>query len=70
MSVAGEGPAARAGLQKNDVIIEFNGSDLTEDSLFSLIQKTEIGQEVKVTILRGGTPQQVSIKIGEKGEGF
>jgi S1-C subfamily serine protease len=63
-----DSPASRAGILSGDVIVEFNGQDLTEKSLFALIQGTEIGQDVSLTIVRGGETHNLTVKIGERGD--
>ncbi|MFQ5492576.1 MAG: S1C family serine protease [Candidatus Dojkabacteria bacterium] len=62
--------ADKAGLKRGDIIVEFNGSDLEDESLFSLIQKTEIGDEVDLVILRAGKTFNATLKIGERGSDF
>lgn len=69
-SVVADSPAAKAGIQKNDIIVEFNGNDLSAENLSSLIQKTTIGQSVKVGIVRAGQSQEVTITVGERDEGL
>ncbi len=48
-----QSPAAKAGLQTNDIIIEFGGQTITnERDLISKVAGTEVGQTVPVTYLR------------------
>lgn len=68
LRVVPQGPAEQAGFKRGDIIIQFNGSDLEETSLFSLIQKTKIGEEVVVGILRGEESLEKKITIAERGE--
>ncbi|OPY68245.1 MAG: putative periplasmic serine endoprotease DegP-like precursor [Syntrophorhabdaceae bacterium PtaU1.Bin034] len=59
------GPADRAGLKKNDVIVAFQGNEIVDGgSLRNLSAMTPIGQEVKLTVLRQGKKQDVVVKIG------
>ena len=60
-------PAERAGLQDNDVIIEFDGrtfSDLTELRLY--IFSMEIGQEVPVVVKRDRREIDITMEVGAK----
>jgi|GEM_PF-1517142 len=62
------GPADRAGLKKNDVIVQFNGQTLEDKTLFTLVQKAGIGKEVEVVIIRDGVQRTVKLVVGERGE--
>lgn len=59
--------AARAGIHKNDVILEFNGQKVNSDSEFtnSIIGKAP-GTTVNLTILRGNTKQNRSATLGTR----
>jgi S1-C subfamily serine protease len=60
-------PAAKAGLQSGDVIVEWNGHairDATELTL--LVGKTAVGQRVKAKVLRKGEPQEVELEVEER----
>jgi serine protease Do len=62
--VAG-GPAQRAGLKKNDVVIAYGGKEILDSStLRNEVAATPIGQEVKITYLRNGKRQDLAIRIG------
>ena len=59
-------PAAKAGLQAGDVIVEFNGRPVTEsDSLVSMVVATKPGTTVPVTIYRQNKRQTLSITPDE-----
>jgi Do/DeqQ family serine protease len=59
------GPADKAGLKKNDVIINFQGKGIPDSSaLRNEAANTPVGQEVKVTILREGKKLEVTLKTG------
>jgi len=59
------GPADKAGLKKNDVIINFQGKVIPDSSaLRNEAANTPVGQEVKVTILREGKKLEVTVKTG------
>lgn len=59
------GPAEKAGIKKNDVVIAYRGKEIPDSStLRNEVAATPIGQEVKVTILRNGKREELSIRIG------
>lgn len=53
-------------LQRGDIIVEFAGKSLEEESLFELIQATKINSEVKLVIIRNNERQTVTVKIVER----
>jgi serine protease Do len=60
------GPADNAGIQKGDVIINFNGKELKSGSdLARLVAETQIGTTVAVRVQRKGTQQDVSLKVAQ-----
>jgi len=59
------GPTASV-LKVNDVILEYDGKDLETESLFGLIQKTEVGKQVSLVIIRGTQRQTVQVTIQER----
>jgi serine protease Do len=59
-------PAEKAGLQSGDLITELNGSTVKDArDLAQKIANIEPSKDVKLTILRGGKSQMVSLKLGE-----
>ncbi len=59
------GPAEKAGLRKGDVMIAYRGKEVEESSaLRNEVAETPIGTEAKLTILRGGKKEELTIKIG------
>ena len=59
-------PAAKAGLQRGDVIVEFNGRPVTEsDSLVSMVVATKPGTTVPITIYRDNQRKTLSITPDE-----
>src|SRR3954447_3195317 len=64
--VVARSPAARANLQVNDVIIEYNGVRIEQDvHLIALVKLTEIGRRVPITVLRGGKVIHTDVEIGD-----
>ncbi len=61
------GPSARAGLQRGDVIIGFDDKKIENVSqLRNVVARTKVGQPSKVKVLRDGKPKVVTVKIGER----
>lgn len=60
-------PAEKAGLQSQDVIVEFNGVPIRSIAhLQSLVGRTPPGTTVPVKIVRGGKEMVVNVKVGER----
>jgi len=65
-SVASGQPAEKAGLQRGDVIVEFNGRPVTDsDALVALVVNTKPGTTVPLTVYRDKQRKSMSITIGE-----
>ena len=55
LAVLKDSPAAKAGLQAGDIILEFGGSRVDQDhTLGDLIAQKRVGEKVKMKILRAG----------------
>lgn len=64
--VVEESPAEKAGLQRGDVIIEFEGKTVDEpSSLRNMVANTLPNKEVMLKILRDGKPMTVRVTIAE-----
>ena len=60
------GPAAKAGLQRGDVIVEFNGRPVTDsESLVNMVVATKPGTTVPLTIVRNKQRQTLNITVDE-----
>jgi len=58
-------PAARAGLKSGDVIRELNGQKIENGSALQVaVSEDTPGTEIKLGILRDGSPQTISITVG------
>lgn len=59
-------PAEKAGLQPGDVVVAFNGKDISESSeLPKLVGRSKIGSEVPLKIIRKGDTLTRTVKIEE-----
>jgi serine protease Do len=59
-------PAAKAGIKRGDVIVAFNGKDVSDSqSLPAMVAATPVGQEATVTVKRDGETLQLPVTIGE-----
>jgi serine protease Do len=64
-SVAPEGPAAKAGILQDDVIVRFDGKDVTSmRGLPRLVSQTQIGKEVEIEVSRKGQRRTLRVTIG------
>ncbi len=64
--VVEEGPAEKAGIQRGDVIIEFDGQEVTDpSSLRNSVAGTSPGKKVTLKIMREGKMQKVDVTIAE-----
>jgi serine protease Do len=60
------GPAEKAGIQRGDVIVTFNGKEIKEMSeLPYVVASTPVGKSVAVEVLRKGQKKSFEIKIAE-----
>ena len=65
-SVDTDSPAGKAGLQVNDVIVKFNGQDITDtQQLIDAINQAQVGQSVDLTYYRGSVEQTINIVLTE-----
>lgn len=65
--IAPNSPASDSDLQKGDIILQFNGQRITNDShLVSEVSQTQIGIEVPVTVFRNGSQATTSIIVRER----
>ena len=62
--VEGDSPAAKAGLQKGDVIVEFAGERVrSEAQLRRLIRETPAGRSVSLQVFRDGQARTLNVKL-------
>lgn len=65
-AVSAGSPAETAGLKVNDVIVKFDGQDITDNQqLVDAIHKDKVGQAVSITYWRGSQQQSIEITLIE-----
>jgi serine protease Do len=68
--VAPDGPAAKAGIEHGDVIVEFNGEEIDDwNELPRVVASTPVGEEVEVVVLRHGKRKTLEVEVGALDEG-
>jgi serine protease Do len=64
-NVTPDGPAAKAGLEVGDIVLKFDGMDVTAmRQLPKLVAQTAIDREVEILVLRKGERKTFKAKIG------
>jgi C-terminal processing protease CtpA/Prc len=62
-----ESPAEEAGLKVNDIILEYNGKELSEtNDLIDNVQKSKKGDKVKLLIIRDENKKSITATIRER----
>ena len=68
-NVVADGPAAKAGMKRNDIILSFGGVDVPDLRRFPrFVANARVGTTIDVVIWRGGKEQALKLKIGEQEE--
>lgn len=69
--VVKDSPAEKAGLRKDDVIVKFEGENVTSTrKLNRLVSEVAPDQTARVVISRGGGEQEVSVVVGKRSNSF
>lgn len=59
-------PADQAGIRQGDILLEYNGEQLTgADDLVSLVRKNQPGDKVELVLLHKGKEKTVTVKLGQ-----
>jgi serine protease Do len=67
--VVSGGPAERAGIEQGDVIVAFDGKDVSSSKdLPRIVASTSVGKEVTVKLSRDGKVMDRQVKVGEMEE--
>jgi serine protease Do len=62
--VTTDGPAAKAGMQNGDIVINFDGKPVADSrALPRLVADTDVGKAVEIEVLRKGQPRKLPITI-------
>jgi serine protease Do len=66
LDVVPDSPADRAGLRRDDIIVEYNGRAVTgSEQLRNMVALTAPGTRVTLKILREGREQTLTVEVGE-----
>lgn len=64
--VSADGPSAKAGLKRGDVIVELNGKAVEDSQSLRLrISQTAPGTTVQLKVIREGQPKNISVILGQ-----
>ncbi len=64
-----EGPSAEAGIKAGDVIISFDGKEVSDTrSLVRTVGNTQVGKAVRVLVFRDGKTQTLKVTLGRREE--
>jgi serine protease Do len=65
-----DGPAAKGGIERGDIIVEYDGQKVgSSHELPALVAATAIGKEVEVKVLRDAKEKTLRVKVGEMPKG-
>eukprot|EP01036_Dinobryon_divergens_P037874 gene37874-49634_t len=68
-NVTADGPAAKAGLKRNDIIISFGGQDVLDLRRFpKIVANARVGNTVDVVVWRGAKEVPLKLRVGEQEE--
>ncbi|MGD9880496.1 MAG: DegQ family serine endoprotease [Reyranella sp.] len=68
-NVVADGPAAKAGVKRNDIIISFAGQDVLDLRRFPRqVANARVGSTVDVVVWRGGKEVPLKLRVGEQEE--
>ena len=65
-TVIKDSPAEKAGLEEGDIVTRFNGKRVeSAEELREMVAETEVGDEVKIELLRDDEEETLTVTIGE-----
>lgn len=68
-NVAADGPAAKAGLKRNDIILSFSGADVLDLRRFPrLVANARVGSTIDLVVWRQGKEVPLKLRVGEQEE--
>ena len=68
-NVTADGPAAKAGIKRNDIILTFAGQEVPDLRRFPrIVANARVGSTVDVVVWRGGKEQTLKVRVGEQEE--
>ena len=68
-NVVADGPAAKAGLKRNDIIVSFAGQDVLDLRRFPrLVANARVGSTVDLVVWRSGKEVPLKLRVGEQEE--
>ncbi len=66
LAVIPGGPADKAGIEENDILLEINGQKITEEKgLATIIRKFKVGETITLKLLHDGKERAVTVQLEE-----
>ena len=66
MGVVPSSPAATAGIRRGDVVTQIDGQAITDaEALQMLVDRSGVGKNLRLTVKRGDSTQQISVRTAE-----
>jgi S1-C subfamily serine protease len=67
VAVQPSSPAASAGVLMGDILVSLGGTNITDPSdLASVLRPDQVGEDMTVSVFRGGEPRDIRITVGER----
>jgi len=64
-----DSPAEKAGMKREDIIVEFDGKEIQKSSeLPRIVANTPVGKRVDVTVIRSGREKRLKVEVSEMKE--